>query len=152
MTVQIEHYGAREPTHRQKVKEWLNQARLLEKQIDSKNEQIARMRSLVNRCTQSISPASGCGRRDWTDTVARLKVLEDAINCDIDRLLEVKMQINEAIAKLPTPEMQLLLEKRYFKGFGWNKIAREMNFSRATVFRVHDSALDLIEIPKVETL
>ena len=151
MTVQVEHYGAREPTHRQQVKAWLSQARLLKQEIADKKELRDRMRAQVERCTQAISSAAGGGKRDWTDTSARLDVLEKAIDRDHNRLLEIQTQINDAIAQLPTPKMRMLMEKRYLKGMSWTQIAREMNFGRATVFRIHDNALDLIEIPKIET-
>lgn len=147
MTIEVEHYDVREPP-RMTAKQYLEQARWLDRQINSKLEQIASLRALLRRCTQSISSASGGGKKDWTETAVRLTVLEESINADVDRLLMLNEEIPKVIAQLPDAKMRCLLEMRYINGYGWNKIARKMAYGRSTVFAIHDEALSKIEIPK----
>lgn len=149
--IEVKHYDGREPPWRKRIKQWLNRARWLDKQIDAKVEQVAGLRDKIRRCTGSISAASGSGRKDWTDAMAQLTVLEDQINADINQLIRARMEIREAIARLPTDEMRLLMELRYLNGRGWRRIAREMHFDESHIYRLHDMALNSIEIPKNES-
>lgn len=148
MSIQVEHYTLPESSHAQQVKQWLCQARWLELQSDAKKEQIARLRARVNSCMRSVSASSGSGKTDWTETIAKLTTLEKQINVDIDRLILRNGQIRCAVAQLPEAEQRIVIELRYLNGYSWNRIARTTNWSRSSVFRHHDAALENIRIPE----
>ena len=151
MSVQVEHYAPDAPPGRRKIKSWLSRARWLDKEINAKLAQIANLRDMLRRCTSNVSTGSGGRGGDWTETLARIAVLEGQINDDIDRLIDSMTEIRKAIGQLPTDEMRLLIELRYLNGYGWNKIAQQMNCSRPTVCRMRDRALDFLREAKVET-
>lgn len=68
---------------------------------------------------------------------------EDGIFClqkEIQQILEMKKQMDEAIAVL-TQEEQELLFLRYQKGYGYDHIAWKLHMGRSTCFRIHDKIL-----------
>lgn len=148
MAVHVEHYGAREPTRQERVRQWLESVRLLNLQINSKLEQIECLRAMQDRCTQIVSvPTAGGAKHDWTDTSARLIELEDSINTDIDRLILRREEITAAISQLPEAQ-KTLLELRYLEGLSWRAIARKMEIDRTTCWRWHADVLEILQIPE----
>ena len=74
--------------------------------------------------------------------------LEDRINQEIDRLVDLKVEIGEAINKLEKPAERLLLKYRYLDGMEWIDISQRLAVSYRTVHRIHASALKNFEVPE----
>lgn len=129
-------------------KQYLSRARTLDGEINSKLEQIARLKAQLTRCTQAFSGTPGGGPHDWTDTVARIVGLEAEINADINRLIDLKQEIKAAIEAVDNPTYRQLLELRYLCGMSWQRIADEMHYDRKSVWRIHGRALNAIELPE----
>ena len=70
------------------------------------------------------------------------------INAEIDRLVDLKTEISEAISQLANVDEQLLLRFRYINNYGWEKIAVLMSVSMRTVHRIHASALRNFQPPE----
>lgn len=89
------------------AKEYLGQARFLDMRINSKIQQIASLNELATRCTATISdmpksPNRGGSR--MADAVIKIIDLQEEINRDINKLVELKREITEFgfLAKHPT--------------------------------------------------
>lgn len=74
--------------------------------------------------------------------------MQEEINRDIDRLVDLKRDIVRAIKKVKKPEYQILLELRYLCFKTWEEIAVKMNCSIDNVFKMRNKALKIFEIPE----
>lgn len=137
------------------VKEYLGQAHRLDQRINSKLEQIALLRDLATKVTVTYSdmprnPNKGGSRVE--DTVIKIMGLEEEINQDIDRLVDLKADITHLIKKLDNHDHQILLEQRYLCFKSWEQISVDMDYSIQHIFRLHDKALrELSKFYEVES-
>lgn len=75
------------------------------------------------------------------NVIVKIIDLEYEIDTDIDRLVDLKREINQAINSVKQPEYNLLLELRYLNYKTWEEIAGIMNYSWRNVHYVHSRAL-----------
>lgn len=130
------------------AKEYLGQARFLDMRINSKIQQVASLNELATKCTTTLSdmpknPNRGDSR--MADSVIKIIDLQDEINSDINKLVELKREIMGVIKAVPNMEYQTLLEKRYLCFITWEQIAVDMNYSMQYTFRIHERALKEID-------
>ena len=102
------------------AKEYLKQAYLLDKQIQVE----------VKELEQKI----------WE--------YEKKIDGKINRLVDLRSEINTAIEMMENSEERLLLKYRYLKNESWEDISYELNVSYRTVHRIHASALNNFVVPE----
>ena len=76
-----------------------------------------------------------------------MKILElqESLQTDIDRLVELKKEIMGTVKAVEDVELQALLEKRYLCFLSWEKIAVDMHYSIQHIYRMHDTALAAVE-------
>lgn len=133
------------------AKEYLGQARFLDMRINSKIQQIMSLNELATKCTSTISdmpknPNRGGSRME--DAVIKIIDLEEEINQDIDKLVDLKRDIMTAIKAVPNTEYQTILEKRYLCFITWEQIAVDTNYSMPHIHRMHSAALKEIKVPE----
>ena len=127
-----------------KIKDYLNQAHRLDQRINSKLEQIASLHDLATKATATYSdmprnPNKGKSRIE--ECILKIMELEEEINRDIDRLVDLKTDITHLIKKLDSHEYQILLEQRYLCFKSWEQISVDLGYSIQHTFRLHDEAL-----------
>lgn len=132
-----------------KAKDFLLQARFLDVRITSKLQQIDSLNDLATSCTSVLSdmprnPNKGGSR--MADAVIKIVTLQEEINQDIDKLIELKQKIMAVIKSISNTEYQTLLEKRYLCFISWEQIAVDMNYSIQHTYRMHDHALKEIQL------
>ena len=133
------------------TKEYLNQAYWLDKSINSKYKMIDRLRSLSTKCTSSVTgmPKNpGRSLSGMADAAIKIADLENEIQADISKLVDLKREIMLCIDTAENPEHKALLELRYLCYCPWNKIAEEMGFGIDNVFKLHKKALKTLKIPE----
>lgn len=133
------------------AKEYLSQARFLDDRINSKIQQISSLNELATKCTATISDmphSPNSGGSTMADAVCKIVDLQEEINKDIDRLVDLKREIMGVIKAVPNVEYQTILEKRYLCFISWEQIAVDMNYSMQHIHRMHSSALKEIVVPK----
>lgn len=137
------------------ARDYLSQARVLDQAINARLERIARLRALVSgRAARTDGmPRGGAGSAgstffDWTDTVVKIDEMERALDRDIDRLIDLKREIAEAIAAVPDMRYRTLLEYRYLCGWSWARIARAMHYGEDWVRHAHGWALKQVRVPE----
>ena len=136
------------------AKEYLGQARFLDMRINSKIQQVASLNELATKCTATISDMPGNPNRGGSrmaDAVIKIIDLQEEINRDIDKLVELKREIMEVIRAVPNAEYQTVLEKRYLCFSAWEQIAVDMNYSIQHIHRMHSAALHEITVPHYES-
>lgn len=132
------------------AKEYLSQAYRLDQRINSKIEQVASLNDLATKCTSTLTGMPRNPNRassTMADAVGKIIDLQNEINRDIDRLVDLKREIVTVIKAIENPEYQTLLEKRYLCFLTWEKIAVDMCYDLRWLYRIHKRALDEIRVP-----
>lgn len=133
------------------AKEYLSQAYRLDQRINSKIEQVASLNSLATKCTSTLTGMPHSPSKTdslMADTVIKIISLEDEINADIDRLVDLKREIVSVIKAVEEPEYQTLLELRYLCFKTWEQIAVDMNYGIDNIFKLRKKALDAVVVPQ----
>ena len=129
------------------AKEYLSQAHRLDQRIDAKIAQVASLNDLATKCSATLTgmPRNpNHGSSTMADAVCKIIDLQDEINRDIDRLVDLKREIVSVIKSVEDTEYQILLEKRYLCFHTWEQIAVDMHYSGKWVQKLHDRALDVV--------
>ena len=128
-----------------KIKEYLNQAHRIDQRINSKLEQISSLHDLASKATVTYSDMprnSNKGKSKIEEIVIKIMELEEEINRDIDKLVDLKTDITHLIKRLDSHEYQILLEQRYLCFKSWEQISVDLGYSIQHTFRLHDAALE----------
>jgi hypothetical protein len=136
-----------------KAKEYLSKAYKLDYRIDCKLRQSEELRDLATRATASIHAERVSGtkqRSPMENAIVKLVDLEHEINADIDRLVDLKREIIDLIAKVENMDYQVLLENRYLNFMTWEAIAESMGFTVRNIYFMHGKALK--EVDKILSL
>ena len=113
-----------------KAKDYMMQARYLDRRIKSKTDQMQQMRDLAVKVTQVISdmpkaPSGSTAR--MADTVSKIIDYETEISIDLEKLVLLKKDILAMTKMLTKPEYQMILEKRYVDMQHWDDIADDLD-------------------------
>ncbi len=130
------------------AQEFLGQAYRLDQRINSKLQQIDSLRSLTRKVTQTYDQEIVSRTRNVSsleDTIIRLMEAEEELNCQIDRLVDTKIDIGKLIDMVHNESYRLLLEKRYLCFLSWDQIAEDMHYSRRWVLNKHERALEVAD-------
>ena len=129
------------------AKEYLSQAFHVDQRIDSKLEQVMKLRESVTKATATLSDmprADTPNPHRMEDTIGKIVDFEQEINRDIDRLVDLKREARDAISALTDPDQQLVLELRYLCFKRWEDIAVDMGYSLRRLYELNDCALEEI--------
>lgn len=130
------------------IRELLKSHSAINSLIDVKLEHIAELRSLAAKVTASPFSESHA-KGTYTDrvgrTTARIVDLENEINQEIDKLVDLKIKIRDLISALPDGLYRTILERHYILNESWEKISEKVDYSRRHISRLHDKAIDELE-------
>ena len=136
------------------AKEYLGQAYRIDQRINSKIEQVSSLRELATKATATITDMPGASTPNvhrMSDVVCKIVALEEEINAEIDRLVDLKAEIVGVIKRVENPEYQTLLELRYLCFYSWEEIAVTMCYNVRTIYRLHDLAVKCVSVPETNT-
>ena len=131
-------------------KEYLMQVRYIDRLVDSKLEQLARLKETATKATMTLSDMPRSDSPDLQSmetTVVKIIDLEREIDAEIDRLVDFKREVRNAIEQIPNTDQRLILELRYLCYKPWLEIVDERGCSEPTVYRLHGEALKRIAVP-----
>ena len=69
----------------------------------------------------------------------------EEINREIDRFVDIKMDISKTIAMVRNENYRLILEKRYLCFMTWEQISLDMNYTNRWLRKMHERALDVVD-------
>ena len=75
--------------------------------------------------------------------VDKIIALQETINEEIDRLVDLKAEMREKIEKVYNPQFIALLTDKYLNGLKFEQIAEKMEVADKTVYRLHGQALQV---------
>ena len=117
-------------------------------EVDSKIEQIARLRELATSTTTIIN-----GMPKATHSVnfkvenAIIHSLDEPIyklNEELKVFIALYNEVSNAIAQIKERDERIILEYRYLAFKSWQDIAQSMNLSKDRIFQLHRMALEKI--------
>ena len=135
------------------AKEYLGQAYRLDQRINSKLEQVESLNGLATKVSSTLTGMPKNPNRatsTMADAVAKIIDLQEEINNDIDRLVDLKREMVTVIKAVVNKEYQTLLELRYLCFRTWEQIAVDMGYNVRHVYRLHDEAVEKIIIPQTQ--
>ncbi len=130
------------------AKEYLSQAWSIDKQVQSKLEQIEALKSLACRVTAGMHGEPVSHTRNMTgmqDTIVKILEAEEELNRRIDLLVEKKMEISKTIDCVEDGELRLILEMRYLLFRSWGQVADEMGYTERWAWARHADALQEVQ-------
>ena len=132
------------------AKDYLSQAYRIDQRINSKIEQVQSLRDLAEKASATLSdvpPSRGTRNvHRIEDVIAKMMDMESEISADMKRLLNLKHEIVTVINCVESPELQTLLELRYLCFKTWEQIAVALHFDLRWVHRLHNRALNEVEL------
>ena len=127
---------------------FLSRGRFLMKQIETKSDQIASLHALATRITASFQHEMVCHSRNVTsqqDLIARILDKEKELEADIQHLMNVRDEIEQAIACVRNPKYRLILEKYYLCNMTWEDIATDLNNNARWVKRLARRGVEIVQ-------
>ena len=127
------------------AKEYLKQAYRLDHRIDSDIAEMERLREMAcsvgspgfeehhnpNRPTEA----------PFVRVLEKVWRMEEKINAEIDRLVDLKAQIRGVIEAVSDPNERMVLRYRYIHNMTWERIGDELHAGETSIRRWHASAL-----------
>lgn len=127
------------------AKEYLFQAKNLDDYINAKTAEAAQLRSRIMRL-QGISydgvHVSGGAKHDFTDTINSLIRLEQYIDAQVDKLVDLRKEIGDQIGRIGDNRFRAVLTRYYLCNERFETIAKKMGYSLIHIKRLHGLALN----------
>lgn len=126
-------------------REFLQQVFNAYKDVNSKLEQMARLQSLATRTT-TVMHSTPCGSRTALSSRIEQAILamegqSEHLADEIQKLLDVRREVADAIALVADPSERRILEYRYLAFLSWKEISHAMKMGLRTVYRLHERAV-----------
>lgn len=134
------------------AKEYLRQGYLLDKRINShirEKEEAMQMACSISspQLREDKVQSSPSGEAPFVKALERLWEMEENINAEIDKYVDLKNQIHEVISRISLPEYQMVLRCRYIHNMTWEQIGDELAMDERTVRRWHSQAIEQVVVP-----
>lgn len=131
------------------AKEFLRQARTIDRRIDEATERVERLRARLEAGRMSsLTGMPRGGAKDWTETADRLIELEKRVNARTRELVRWKLMAMDAIDRVDEARLREVLELYYIDGYSWEQVARRMQLDVRWVYRLHGKALLRVKVPE----
>ena len=127
------------------VREFLERALHLDGAIDAQVAELAHLRELslkigTSKLEERVT-RSAPKEAPFAKWVERIVDKEREINAEIDKLVDIKLEISDFIDGIGNPQWQSLLRHRYVLCKPWPDVAVEMGCSLRTIYRLHKKIL-----------
>lgn len=127
---------------------YLSQYKYLNAEIDRKIKYMEDCKSKIFNVTGTLSdmPRSGNRSNVIEDGIVNINEIEQTINQDIDKLVELRVEIESKINTIPDLKLREIMKCRYLDCKSWEEIAYKNDITWRHVYRMHEKALDKIFI------
>jgi hypothetical protein len=126
------------------AKSYLQQIKKCDIKIDNGVEELSRLKALATRVTSAMSGDVVSRTRNTDtlgDTVAKIIKLQDDLNREVDRYVDLKREVTVMLYRLENPVYYQILHSRYILYKTWEQIACDMDFTYQWVCELHGRAL-----------
>ena len=129
------------------IKHQLKQIRLIDLEVKAKMEELDCLNNsfLKSPSLKEINvQESKVSLKD--DAYVKIINLNDYINEKVDKLIDLKYQLIQAIEQLDNSKERTIIWMKYISSKSWDEIAEELKISKTTLFMLHDEAVKKIEM------
>ena len=132
-------------------KEYLRQAYRLDHRINSDIAEMERLREMA--CSigapgfEEHYDPNHPTEAPFIRALEKVWKLEEKINAEIDRLVDLKAQMRGVIEAVSDPDERMVLRYRYIHNMTWEKIGDVLHADRTTVYRWHNTAIRHVVLP-----
>lgn len=129
------------------IKHQLKQIRLIDLEIKTKIEELDRLNNsfLKSPSLKEVNvQESKVSLKD--DAYVKIINLNDYINEQVDKLIDLKYELIKAIEQLDNSRERTIIWMKYISSKGWDEIAEELKISKTTLFILHDEAIKKIDL------
>lgn len=135
------------------AKQFLSQAFNLTKLIKSYEKELEGIKALepyISSSNYSGMPFSGTRNPEppFVRAIYKKADLEGKIEKKVEDLIDVRVQIHNAIEAVSNNTYKLVLRLRYIDFLSWEEIASKMNYSEVHIHRLHNAALNHVTVPE----
>ena len=129
------------------AKDYLNQARIIERKIKSKVHQLEELKALAERTTVALSDMPGV-----KDVHKQEKIMVEFIDQkselqeELQELMRTKREITNVVKRVPDMVQRTILEERYIYLKRWKIISKIVGYSESQTYRFHDEALETVNM------
>ncbi len=134
------------------AKEYLRQAYRLDHRIDSDIAEMERLREMA--CSigspgfdEHYNPNHPT-EAPFVRAIEKVWTMEQKINTEIDRLVDLKAQIRGVIEAVSDPNERMVLRYRYIHNMTWERIGDELHAGETSIRRWHANALSHVVMPE----
>ena len=129
------------------AKEYLSKAYRLNEKIESNLRLIERLRDMATNITVNLDEKVNGGKTGGrASTIEKIVDLQKKVNEEIDSLVDMFCEIRQTIESLCNEDEKLLLTLRYVEFMKWEEIAQKLSFSLTQVHRIHNRAIENIDV------
>lgn len=126
------------------IKQYLMSYRALDKSINQKLDELARLKAKAEKTTTVLSNMPKEGGHTREDTIVKMIMLEEKINKEVDKYVDTRRDIEKLISKIKNPTHQTVLRYRYINGLNCLQIANRLNYSYDRVKHINGEALEAL--------
>lgn len=131
------------------VKKLLESHKIIDDKINTRLEEVAQLRALAERVTTRIEQYSTHEVGTHSDKVGkyapRIVDLENRIDHDIDRLVNLKERIMDIASSLDDDTERIVIERHYILHESFTDIADKLCYSIRHITRIHTRAIANLE-------
>lgn len=130
------------------AKEYLSQIYKLDRRINMMERKKESMRqALYGRATNYETDGSQHvpSGNSVEDAIHKVLDYEEQINVEIDKLVDLRLEIEKSIKQIADEKQREIIERRYLLCQKWEVIAVEMCIDLRWIYRLHTKALLTIE-------
>ena len=132
------------------AKQYLKQAYKLNELIESDKDELENLRSLASSVSGDMTQErvqSSKTNDKLVNIISQIIELENKIYDEIEHFITLKKEIREVINEVEDVNEKLVLKYRYLIFLQWDEICIKLNYSRRQMYRIHDSALENVQVP-----
>ncbi len=132
------------------AKEYLKQYRTLDGKINAKCQHLEELEAkalYVSPSTENTGSRNSLPHSRVEEITDNIMRLQDEINGEIDKLVNLEREIRGAICRLKDDKLRNVLEYHYINGMTLEQTAVKMNYSYRQICRIHGEALAKIICP-----
>lgn len=123
------------------LKRYLN----ISHEISVKCDEIAKLRSLAEKMTQSLSFTRGGESGSFVAPLEKIIALEKQIDSEVKELMSVRAEIESVVDKIRNPLYKMILWRKYIIGERFEAIAEKENYTFQYIKNAHSQALKVVD-------
>lgn len=130
------------------AKEYLNQIRAKDNEINRKQQKLEALRNIAFNTSPHYESEAVQRTREKSpleNIMVKIVDLDKEIDSDIDALVDLKVEVWEQLDKMNDESQKRILWLRYAEYKTWSNIADVINFTPRYVYKLHIKALDELD-------